>query len=622
MASELSKLYVVLGFKDEGMSKALRKQRKDLQAFGKEAAIIGGAIVAAFGAAIKTWSDAGDEIAKMAKRTGFGTEAISELRHAADLSGTSLQSIEKASRNLNRVMLDSEDGLKEAKRGFDRLGLSIKDLRKLNTEEQFIAVIESIASIEDESIRSASALEMFGRAGTELLPMLADGADGLKEMREEAYELGLVFDETTAKAAEDVNDAMTRLKASAMGLRNEIVVGIVPELTPLIDQTTEMVKETIAWAKQNPELVKGIAQLTLGMGAFSLAIGGSILLIPRLMSGLNALSRVTHMGMGMTGLVGGAGALGAGLLTYGISEAVRYNQMAKDYQETQKINALVNAEFIKMTQGEANTLKELVVQYRNVNKVANEYGNYLDDLTLKQELQIAAQQEFIDKAQAIVDAWIYEQSAAGQLGITIEEVTVLMHLMGMTTEDIGRITQEAGGDINRILQAVGLSAYQAALSIQEMGIRVKEAAAEMEKGAKATEVYNAGIERVIRADIAGGISLSAVQNKFGKDWVDEVLSGMGTGEQAVDAAINSYGSGGIIPEPTLLYGLNSKRVYAQAGESGVEYVTPSLNGQSSPEINAIIESVNHIYLDGKLIQTDISRKQGKVIKDRLQIGGS
>ena len=91
---------------------AADKASKQMKVIGKQAETMGGQIkkagiaMAAFGAAaagvavksMKDWAAAGDEIAKMAKRTGFAAESLSELKYAADLSGTSLDAIEKATK--------------------------------------------------------------------------------------------------------------------------------------------------------------------------------------------------------------------------------------------------------------------------------------------------------------------------------------------------------------------------------------------------------------------------------------------------------------------------------------------------------------------------------------------
>ena len=65
-----------------------------MKAVGKAATIAGGAITAIGVGSITTFAKMGDEVQKMALRTGFSTEALSELSVAAELSGSSLKGME------------------------------------------------------------------------------------------------------------------------------------------------------------------------------------------------------------------------------------------------------------------------------------------------------------------------------------------------------------------------------------------------------------------------------------------------------------------------------------------------------------------------------------------------
>ena len=61
------------------------------------AAVIAGSAILGFGiSSIKTFAETGDAIQKMALRTGFSTEALSELGFAAEQSGASLRDRGKA----------------------------------------------------------------------------------------------------------------------------------------------------------------------------------------------------------------------------------------------------------------------------------------------------------------------------------------------------------------------------------------------------------------------------------------------------------------------------------------------------------------------------------------------
>ncbi len=274
---------------------------KKFRTMGKVMVGVGLAIAAALGAAVFAYAKAGDEIQKMALRTGFTTEALSELKHAADLSGASLAGLEKASRTLSGAILDAGYGLETYVRAFDQIGLSYEALAALNPEEQFIAVMEALAGVTDESTRAALATDLFGRAGTQLLPMLANGAEGLADMRQEAHDLGIVFDQVAADKAAALNDAMTRLKESLQGVMFAIADELVPVITEFLEnKVIPVIAKIMDWIDANEGLGKTllwVAGILIAGGALLLGLG----MVSKAIVAINSALVIMHSLSGPTG---------------------------------------------------------------------------------------------------------------------------------------------------------------------------------------------------------------------------------------------------------------------------------------------------------------------------------
>ena len=197
--------------------------------------------VAAFAkSSISAFAEAGDSVQKMALRTGFSTIALSELTHAAELSGTSISSMENGVKRMQRTLLDAEQGLSTAVDAMELLGVNMDDVAGKSPEEQFRIMTEALAEVEDASKRSAIAQQVFGRAGTQLLPMLAAGKQGLADMRQEAHDLGLVFSQESADSAAEYQDSLTKLKGAFQGIQFAIGKALVPVLIPLIEMFTKV----------------------------------------------------------------------------------------------------------------------------------------------------------------------------------------------------------------------------------------------------------------------------------------------------------------------------------------------------------------------------------------------
>ncbi len=277
---------------DKRMGGFANNIKKHHRAIGVAMTAVGAAILTTAALSVKQFASMGDEVHKMALRTGFSTEALSELRHAAQLSGTSLAGVEKASRTLSGAILDAGFGLETYVRAFDQLGLSYEQLRVLSPEEQFIAVLEALADLSDESARAALAADLFGRAGTSLLPMLEDGAEGLREMRQGAHDLGTVFDKEAALKAALFNNALTNLKGSVNGVMIEVGSFLVDALKPLIDNVTEAIKKFSAWSDEHPGLAKAITLTAVAIGGLLVVLGPLLIVLPQLTAAYKILAAV------------------------------------------------------------------------------------------------------------------------------------------------------------------------------------------------------------------------------------------------------------------------------------------------------------------------------------------
>ena len=222
-----------------GLNKSLQKAQTRMDKFRNRAAlgfravrtaalglaVAGGAALVAFGVtAVKSFLETGDELDKMSKRLGISVESLSELKFAAEQSGATLSDIEKAVKKMANSVFDANNGIKASADAFQALGLNAQMLQDLSPEEQFLAVAEALAKVENASTRAALAQDIFGRAGTTLLPLVAEGAEGLEALRQQARDTGNTFSTEAAAAAALFNDQLNVLKESLGGLGKNIAV--------------------------------------------------------------------------------------------------------------------------------------------------------------------------------------------------------------------------------------------------------------------------------------------------------------------------------------------------------------------------------------------------------------
>ena len=247
-------LQVVLKLKDEASQglKNFQAQGQNSMAVFRRAVVGAGLAAGALAVtSVKAFANTGDEIAKMSKRTGFSTEALSELRFVASQSGTSLVAVETGVRRFSSALDDMNSGLAETKRDFDAIGISAEDLQGLSIEEQFFKVAGAVGDLEDQTQKLAITQGLFGRAGSQLLPMLQLTAEEMRNLRDRAHELGIVFTPEMAQQAEAFTDRLDELSRSWEGLQFTIAQFVIP-VFQLLDKTIQGLVDNMERLRGSP----------------------------------------------------------------------------------------------------------------------------------------------------------------------------------------------------------------------------------------------------------------------------------------------------------------------------------------------------------------------------------
>lgn len=190
-------------------------------------------------------ADSADELFKSSQKIGISVEALSGLKHAADLSGISFQQLETGVARLSRNMRDSISGTNAASKAFIDLGVDVRnqDGTFRTTEDVLRDLAERFSKMPDGANKTALAMTLLGRAGAQMIPFLNQGAAGLDRMLKEAEKLGLVISTKTAMAAEAFNDNLQRLKGALTGVTTQMAADLLPLLESVTGQMVAFAKD-------------------------------------------------------------------------------------------------------------------------------------------------------------------------------------------------------------------------------------------------------------------------------------------------------------------------------------------------------------------------------------------
>lgn len=193
----------------------------------KALGLVGVALSAgAFASWIKGAIDAADEAFNLSQKLGIASKDLAGLQLAFQLAGVGSEAMEKGLVKLSVQIASNSKALQ---------GLGIETKNADGSLRSTTAVLKDVAdrfaSTDDGARKTALAIQLFGKQGAAMIPLLNEGSAALEEMDKMAQALGLTIDDKTAKAADQFNDTLDLLKMSVSGVARQAVAELMPSLT-------------------------------------------------------------------------------------------------------------------------------------------------------------------------------------------------------------------------------------------------------------------------------------------------------------------------------------------------------------------------------------------------------
>jgi hypothetical protein len=189
------------------------------------------AVGAAFGVAkivgmINEITDLGGSLSDTSAAIGVAVEDLQELRFAAGLAGIGAGELDGAIRKYSRGLEEAKKGKGPVADAFRDLKISMDEIKGETVAQNLEVIAERFSKMEDGPKKTAIAMDLFGRSGSQLIPMLNEGQAGIAALRNEARELGIVIGEDAVGALDQFGDDMDRTKEALRGLKIQVVTSI------------------------------------------------------------------------------------------------------------------------------------------------------------------------------------------------------------------------------------------------------------------------------------------------------------------------------------------------------------------------------------------------------------
>lgn len=191
-----------------------------------------------------------DDLMVQSSITGLSTDALQEYAYMAELVDTDVSTITGSLTKLTRNMDSATKGTGAAYEAFKTLGVDIYNadgsLRDAN--DVFTEAIGKLGEMENQTERDAIAMNLFGKSGQELNPIIDAGSDALEEFRQQAHETGYVLSGETLESLGSIDDSIQLLKNTMDTAKNQVATALMPIVAKITEAFVKWAS-SVDWVK-------------------------------------------------------------------------------------------------------------------------------------------------------------------------------------------------------------------------------------------------------------------------------------------------------------------------------------------------------------------------------------
>ncbi len=291
-AKATEQLEKLKNIKIEQLNQKLDKVGATIEKVGKKVSVLsaGAAGIIAGATAIgKSAAATGAEIDDMTQQFDVSAETIQRWNYLALQAGVDSTAFTRALIRARAAMADLSTGTSNAAtQALDALGISARQFG--SDEEMFDGILKALSEVEDSTLQTAYANEIFGdRIATQLLPYINAGAEDLAKWNAEFEAMpSLTGDEAAALA--ELDDTFNRLNTTMQYATAQLGEA----LAPIIERVVVFIEESLVPAIEG--LANWFENLSPGMQDTILTILGIIavagpllILIGKIVPGIKVL---------------------------------------------------------------------------------------------------------------------------------------------------------------------------------------------------------------------------------------------------------------------------------------------------------------------------------------------
>lgn len=197
--------------------------------------------------AVTAGLDYASSLGEVAQQLGVTTDALQEYRYAATQAGLSQDEMDQGLAQLTRRIGEAASGTKSQAEAFAKLGISVRDTNGniLKAGDAIPLIADALQRIESPAERAAILMDLFGKSGQKLEPLLAGGAKGVNNLRDAAHNLGIVLSEEQIQKADDTADKLASIKTVLEARIAGVVADNADAILRLVDMFAKLVENVV-----------------------------------------------------------------------------------------------------------------------------------------------------------------------------------------------------------------------------------------------------------------------------------------------------------------------------------------------------------------------------------------
>ena len=196
--------------------------------------------IAKISSAVKGLADstaaAADRIDKQSQALGMSRKAYQQWDYILGQSGASIDSLGVSMKTLNSSLLNPSDGTITA---LNALGVNLEQIQGLSQEDAFEMMVRQFQKMPEGATKSALAMQMFGKQGQALMPLLNSTSDTIDNLRSDMERMGFTMSDSMVDAGVKYGDTMDNLKRTLDGIKNILGYGLMESLTGIAEEMTK-----------------------------------------------------------------------------------------------------------------------------------------------------------------------------------------------------------------------------------------------------------------------------------------------------------------------------------------------------------------------------------------------